>query len=151
MRVVARLVVLFRGVRKGHRHLLAWVAGMYGYPVDPLVVVIHLKTGSVLVMWIGSVLMARCIIGPVGMAGARWLKRAVDVCGRKIRGGARPRATYLSVDRAAQSFSSERALGPKSVLRSSAVRGARMLASLGPRLWPGGRRGGSCTEGGEGL
>jgi hypothetical protein len=53
------VVALLFAVSMEHIHLLAWDAGMYGYPVDPLFVVMILETGSVLVMWIGSLLLAK--------------------------------------------------------------------------------------------
>jgi hypothetical protein len=56
---VESVVALLFAVSIEHIHFFAWDAGMYGYPVDPLFVVIIFETGSVLVMWIGSLLLAR--------------------------------------------------------------------------------------------
>jgi hypothetical protein len=55
---VDRVVALLFAVSIEHMHLFAWDAGIYGYPVEPLFV-ITFETGSVFVMWIGSLLLAR--------------------------------------------------------------------------------------------
>jgi hypothetical protein len=47
---VERVVALLFAVSMEHMHLFAWDAGIYGYPVDPLFVVMTFETGSVLVM-----------------------------------------------------------------------------------------------------
>jgi hypothetical protein len=56
---VDRVVALLFAVSMEHMHLFAWDAGIYGYPVEPLFVVIIFETGSVFVMWIGSLLLAK--------------------------------------------------------------------------------------------
>ncbi len=47
---VDRVVALLFAVSIEHMHLFAWDAGIYGYPVDPLFVVIIFETGSVFVI-----------------------------------------------------------------------------------------------------